>query len=158
MRMHGEGEILMDGFGALFWLILIIICIIVEIATLGLTSIWFAAGAVAAFIAALLRAPIPVQVILFFVVSVIALIFTRPIALKWFNRGTQKTNYQSIIGQKARITQRVDNLAETGSAVVNGQEWTARSADDNISMDIGETVNIIDIRGVKIIVERFKED
>lgn len=156
--MHGEGEILMDGFGALFWLILIIVCIIVEIATLGLTSIWFAVGAVAAFIAALLRAPIPVQVILFFVVSVIALIFTRPIALKWFNRGTQKTNYQSIIGQKARITQRVDNLAETGSAVVNGQEWTARSADDNISMDVGETVNITDIRGVKIIVERFKED
>lgn len=158
MQTHWKGEILMDGIDALFWLILIIVCIIVEIATLGLTSIWFAVGAVAAFIGALFGIPIPVQIILFFVVSVISLLVTRPIALKWFNKGTQKTNYQSIIGQKARITERIDNLAETGSAIVNGQEWTARSADDNMSIDVGETVNITDIRGVKIIVERLKED
>lgn len=148
----------MDGMDALFWLILIIVCIVIEIATLGLTSIWFAVGAIAAFVAALFGLPVPGQVVLFFAVSIITLLFTRPIALKWFNKGTHKTNYQSIIGQKARITERVDNIAETGSAVVNGQEWTARSADDNISIDIGETVNITDIRGVKIIVERIKED
>lgn len=142
----------------LFWLILMILCIVIEIATLGLTSIWFAFGAMAAFLAALSNAPVAVQVVLFFVVSLLTLFITRPIAKKWFNKSTQKTNYQSIIGLKARVTEKIDNINETGTAIVNGQEWTARSLDDKISIDIGETVIITDIKGVKIIVKRIKED
>lgn len=142
---------------ALIWLAIMIICIIVEIATLGLTCIWFGFGAIVAFIAALLGAPLPVQIVLFFVVSIVTLVFTRPVAKKWINKGTVKTNYQSVIGKKVRITERVDNLSGTGAGIVDGLEWTVRSADDSIILEVGETVDVTDVKGVKIIAERVKE-
>lgn len=142
---------------ALLWLAILIICIIVEIATMGLTCIWFGFGSIVAFIAALLRAPVPVQIVLFFVVSIVSLIFTRPVAKKWLNKGTVKTNYQSVIGKKVRITERVDNLSGTGAGIVDGLEWTVRSADDGIILEVGEIVGVAEIKGVKIIAERIKE-
>ncbi len=142
----------------LLWLAIIIICIVVEIATMGLTCIWFGFGAIVAFIAALFGVPIPVQIALFFVVSIVTLVFTRPVAKKWLNKGTVKTNYQSVIGKKVRITERVDNLSGTGAGVVDGQEWTVRSTDDSIILEVGEIVGVAEIRGVKIIAERIKED
>lgn len=143
---------------ALLWLAIMIICIIVEIATLGLTCIWFGFGAIVAFIAALIGVPLPVQVVLFFVVSIATLVFTRPVAKKWLNKGTVKTNYQSVIGKKVKITERVDNLSGTGAGTVDGLEWTVRSADDSIILEVGEIVSVVEIKGVKIIAERIKED
>lgn len=78
----------------IFWLVLLILCIIVEIMTLGLTTIWFAGGALAAILACLLRAPIFVQVILFFLVSLLMLFFTRPLAVKYFNKDRVRTNVE----------------------------------------------------------------
>ena len=126
----------MDGMEALIWLALMIVCIIIEAATLGLTTIWFAFGSIAAFIAAMFKAPIPVQIALFLVVSIVSLIITRPIAMKWFNKGTQKTNYQELIGVKVRITQTVDNYAETGAGTIGGMVWTVRSAEDDVVLNI----------------------
>lgn len=142
----------------LLWLAVMIVCIIVEIVTLGLTCIWFGFGAAAAFIAALFGVPWPVQLVIFFAVSIITLIFTRPIAKKWLNKGTVKTNYQSVIGKKVRITERVDNLSGTGAGIVDGLEWTVRSIDDNIIIEAGEIAGVAEIKGVKIIAERIKED
>ncbi len=143
---------------ALLWLAIMIICIIVEIATLGLTCIWFGFGAIVAFIASLFGAPLPVQIVLFFAVSIITLVFTRPVAKKWLNKGTVKTNYQSVIGKKVKITERVDNLSGTGAGIVDGQEWTVRSSDDRIILEAGEIVSVAEIKGVKIIAERIKEN
>lgn len=137
----------------IFWLILLILCIGIEVLTLGLTTIWFAGGALVAIFANLLHAPIFVQVILFFVVSLLLLFFTRPIAVKYFNKDRVKTNVESMVGRQAIVTGEIDNLKAAGQVTVNGQEWTARSWDEKVKIPVGAVVTVRAINGVKLIVE-----
>ena len=103
-----------------FWLILLIILVAIEIATMGLTTIWFAGGAFVAIIAAALNTPLYVQITLFLIVSVVLLLFTRPIAMKYFNKDRIKTNAESLIGKQAVVTEDIDNLLAVG--LVRGQD------------------------------------
>ena len=136
----------------IFWMVLLILCIVIEILTLGLTTIWFAAGALVAIFAALLYAPIFVQVILFLLVSLTLLFFTRPIAVKYFNRDRVKTNVESMVGRQAIVTGEIDNVQATGQVTVSGQEWSARSWDDKVMIPAGAVVVVVAISGVKLIV------
>lgn len=138
---------------AIIWLILFIVFVIVEIATMGLTTIWFAGGALFATVAALFHAPIYVQVTLFLVVSVILLIFTRPIAVKYFNKDRIKTNAEGLIGKQGIVISEIDNLEGIGQVTVNGQEWSARASDEGVKIPVGAVVEIVSISGVKLIVE-----
>ncbi len=131
--------------------------IIIELATLGLTTIWFAAGAFAAFIAAALDLALWIQIGLFIIVSLVLLFCTRPLAVKYLNAKTSKTNLDSLIGKSARVTKTIDNIQAQGQAKVNGMEWTARSADDDVVIPEGTVVTILKISGVKLIVEEKKE-
>lgn len=135
-----------------FWMVLLILCIGIEVLTLGLTTIWFAAGALVAIFAALLQAPIFIQVILFLVVSLVSLFFTRPIAVKYFNKDRVKTNVESMVGRQAIVTGEIDNLQATGQVTVSGQEWSARSWDDRVKIPAGAVVVVAAISGVKLIV------
>ena len=137
----------------IFWLVLLILCIGIEILTLGLTTIWFAGGALVAIFANLLYAPIFVQIILFFLVSLVLLFFTRPIAVKYFNRDRVKTNVESMVGRQAIVTDRLIG----GQVTVSGQEWTARSWDEGVKIPEGEIVAVKSISGVKLIVECIKK-
>lgn len=105
----------------LIWLGLFIILIVIEIITVGLTTIWFAGGSLAAMLAALLGAGAPVQILVFLAVSCVLLIFTRPWAVKHLNRKRVKTNYESEIGKVIKLTETVNNLDQTGKSTVNGQ-------------------------------------
>ena len=134
-----------------YWLIIMAVLILFEIITLGLSTIWFAFGALAAFVASLLGANIGIQLIVFFAVSLITLFFTRPVALRYFNKDRIKTNAESLVGQKAVVTEQIDNLGASGYVSLNGQEWMARSSDDGI-IDKGKTVVIDRISGAKLIV------
>ena len=138
---------------AIFWLIAMIVLLGIEVATLGLTTIWFAGGWLAAFAAALLGAGTAAQILVFFVVSLVLLFVTRPIAVKYFNRERTRTNVDSLIGRTAVVTQDIDNLKGTGAAVVNGQTWTARAREDGQKLAEGTVVKICSISGVKLIVE-----
>lgn len=142
----------------IIWLIILIICIGAELATLGLTSIWFAGGSIPAIVAAALNAPVWTQVVLFLLVSLILLFFTRPIAVKYFNKDRIKTNAESLIGRTAIVISDIDNLEGIGQVTVSGQEWSARSADEKIKIQTGAVVIIRAINGVKLIVEERKED
>ena len=126
--------------------------------TLGLTTIWFAGGALIATIASALGAPVYVQVALFIVASMALLLFTRPLAVKYFNKDRAKTNIESFIGRTAIVTSEINNIQGIGQVTVGGQEWTARSSSDNIILEIGEITTILAIQGVKLIVEKRKED
>ena len=137
-----------------YWLIAVAVFLIIEITTLGLTTIWFAGGAIIAFLASILGADYLIQFILFVVVSVILLCFTRPIALRYFNNHRARTNYESIIGQTAKVTSIIDNFNQTGSAIVGGQEWTARAEQDDDIIEPDTQVKIVAIKGVKLIVTR----
>lgn len=141
----------------IFWLVLLIILLGIEIITVGLTTIWFAGGVLLALGAYAIGFDIVWQVVVFFVTSVVLLIFTRPWAVKYINSNKLKTNYEGIIGKVVRLTEDIDNIASTGKAMINGVEWMARTADDKIIIKAGTIVKVTDIKGVKLIVEEYKE-
>lgn len=134
------------------WAILIVVFLIIEGATAGLTSIWFAAGALAALAAAFLEAPVWLQVLLFVAVSVATLILTRPFARKFVNKKIQPTNADRVIGGTATVTERIDNIAGMGAVSVGGRIWTARSASGEV-IEEGRLAAVKAIEGVKLIVE-----
>ena len=134
------------------WLVLLIIAVVVEVLTMGLTSIWFAGGALVAILATFVHAPIWLQVVLFFLVSLLLLFFTRPIAVKYFNKDRVRTNVESMVGRQAIVTSEIDNLQGIGQVIVGGQEWSARSEDDRLHMEVGTVVVVVAVSGVKLIV------
>ncbi len=136
----------------LIWLGIFIVLIIIEICTLGLTTIWFAGGALLAFFAAMIGFSWPVQIVLFLVVSLVLLIFTRPVALKYFNAKRAKTNSDSFIGKTGVVKQTINNDLSEGQVMFNGIEWTARSFNDKQIAE-GKTVVVTAIDGVKLIVK-----
>lgn len=137
----------------IFWLVVLIIAIIAEVLTMGLTTIWFAGGALTAVIAATLDAPIWLQVVLFVAVSMVLLVFTRPTAVKYFNKDRVRTNVESMVGAQAIVTGEISNLHGIGQVTVGGQEWSARSSDDKIVIPVGSVVRVLEVKGVKLIVE-----
>lgn len=139
------------------WLAAMIILIIIEIVTVGLTTIWFAIGALVAIIVSMLGGGIILQMTVFLFISLGMLIFTRPLAMRYINNTRTRTNYEGIIGKVVRVTQDVDNIAEKGCAVVNGQEWTVRAVDDRSRIAVGSLAKVVDIKGVRLIVEKYEE-
>ena len=137
------------------WLAAIVLFVVIEINTMALTTIWFAGGSVAAFLAALFGASVKIQLVLFLIISGVLLFFTRPFATKYINKGTVKTNAASLVGKKARVTADINNQLSQGAAVVGGQEWTARAEKEAEIIPVGEMVLIKEIRGVKLIVEKI---
>lgn len=140
----------------IIWLILLIILLAVEVMTLGLSSIWFAGGALIAFFAALLGADLYIQIILFLAVSILLLIFTRPIAVRYLNGRTTATNVDSLIGSRAVVTGEINNLLGEGEIAVNGIPWSARSEQEDLIIEKGKVVEIVKIIGVKAIVKEAK--
>lgn len=143
---------------ALYWLIGLAVLLLIEILTLGLTTIWFAGGAFVAFIVALLGAGFWLQFLCFTIVSLALFIFTRPVAIRKLNMNRIKTNYEGLIGKVVKVTKTVDNSNQTGEAIVNGQEWSVRSADENVVIKPGNKVKIVNIEGVRLIVTEYKEE
>ena len=140
------------------WLIVFVACVAIEIVTMGLTTIWFAGGSLMAAVVSAIGAPLWLQLILFFGVSLLLLYLTRPIAVKYFNKDRVKTNAESLVGQQAIVISEIDNLQGIGQVTVNGQEWTARNARGNDRLSVGSVVYIRAISGVKLMVEEKKMD
>ena len=135
------------------WVVLMIGFLVVEGLAPGLVSIWFALGALAALISALLGAQIWLQVVWFVVVSILALIATRPLVKKYVNSRTQETNADMLIGQECIVTETIDKLHGTGAVSVAGKEWTARTDETERIIEKGSVAVIERIEGVKLIVK-----
>ena len=135
------------------WVVLMIGFLIVEGIAPGLVSIWFALGALAALISSLLGAQLWLQFVWFVVVSVLALIATRPLAKKYVNSRTQATNADMLIGQECIVTETIDKLHGTGAVSVAGKVWTARADDPDRIIAKGSVAVIERIEGVKLIVK-----
>lgn len=141
---------------SLFWLIAMVLFGVLEAVTVGLTSIWFAVGALAALIAASLGAFALVQVIVFLVVSFVTLLLVRPLAQRYINDRKEPTNADRVIGREAVVTQAIDNLKGEGQVNVSGTVWTARSQEE-APIPAGARVRILRIEGVKVIVSPVPE-
>ena len=138
---------------AAVWLVAMVALLLLEAVVPGLVSIWFALGAFAALLSAMLNAPLWLQLFWFVLVSVAALWFTRPLVKKFVNGRVQATNADVVIGKDALVIEEIDNIRGTGAVSVAGKEWTARSEDADVKISSGEIVNVLRIEGVKLIVE-----
>ncbi len=141
----------------IYWLAIFVILLIIEIVTMGLTTIWFAGGALAAMAAGLIGFETGIQILVFLVVSVLLLVLTRPIAVKYFNQERQKTNAESLIGQQALVLEDIDTLQAAGLVEVRGQEWSAKTDEPNGKIAKNKVVVIEGIQGVKLIVREKEE-
>ena len=137
-----------------FWLIAMVVLLVVEGIIPGLVSIWFAAGALVALLAALLGAPLWLQIALFLVASLVLLLLTRPLATKYVNSRTTPTNADRIIGRDCVVTERIDNLRGTGAVSVDGKVWTARLDTVDGCVPVGTIVKAARIEGVRLIVSK----
>ena len=141
----------------LVWLILLGVFLIVEAITAGLATIWFAGGALISAIAAYMGATLNMQIFLFIVISALLLIFTRPLAMRYFTQDIQKTNADSLIGKTAVVIQPVNNLSQTGQVRIHDIEWMARTEEDGVVISENSLVQIERIEGVKLIVKELKQ-
>jgi len=139
-----------------YWLIIFVIALVVEIATMGLTSIWFAGGALIAWVFAKIGFGTTVQIVVFVIASLLLLILTRPIAVKFFNVQRQKTNAESLIGECAVVIEEVDTIKAQGRVEIHGMEWSAKTDEPDGKIAAGKVVVVDGIQGVKLIV-RDKE-
>lgn len=136
---------------AYVWLVLLILFLMAEGATVALVSLWFAAGALTAIIAALLGASVGLQLALFLVVSVALLAMLRPVLKKYVNPKIQRTNVDALVGQECTVIEAIDNLAATGRVKMGGMTWSARSIGEE-NIPAGTVVKIEAVQGVKLLV------
>ena len=139
------------------WAVAIVVFLVLEAMTVGLVTIWFAVGSVAALLASIFGAPLWLQLLWFFVISIAALILTRPLVKKYLNNRTQATNADMYVGKECLVLETIDNVAGMGAVKVAGKVWTARSADDSVIPD-GARVEALRIEGVKLIVKPIHEN
>ena len=139
------------NWAALVWFFLLVVFILAEANTVTLVSSWFAIGALAAMIASLLSAPLWLQLLLFFGISVLLLAALRPIARKYFTPNLTKTNVDSIVGSSGLVTADICNNEGTGQVKLGSMEWTARSASGE-DIPAGTLIKVDRIEGVKVIV------
>lgn len=135
----------------IFWLVLVIVFALIELATIQLVAIWLSVGGVLALLAASFSLPVPAQFAVFIVVSGVLLVLTRPLVRRFVRQKKVRTNADRNIGTVAKVTQDIDNTAGTGAANISGVPWTARSADGSV-IRAGEQVRVERIEGVRLIV------
>ena len=135
-----------------FWLIALIVLLVGEAITIGLTFVWFAVGALGALIVSVLGGALWLQVVVFLALSGVTLALARPVFARFLKTSHAATNADRVIGQTAVVTEQIDNLSGTGQVNVAGQIWSARSAHDVVIPRETE-VRVLKISGVKVLVE-----
>lgn len=134
----------------IFWSIALILFVIIEALTVSLLTIWFAGGSLIALILAILNVPKIIQIIAFFLISILLLLYVKPFAQKHIK--IHKTNTDSIIGEKCIVIEDINELAGTGRVKINGIDWSAKTSSYDITIDKGKIVIIDKIEGVTLIV------
>ena len=141
----------------IIWLVIALVMLVIEAFTVGLATIWFAAGALVALIAALLDFSIPVQIVLFLAVSICLLIFTRKIFVEKLKAGSEKTNVDALVGEKAVVIAAILPY-ERGQVKVGGQVWSAIGKNPEETFAENQLVKITAVEGVKLVVIPLKNN
>ena len=137
----------------LIWLLIAVALCLIEALTVDLVAVWFAAGSLAAIIPSLFDTPFWVQFLVFLAVSLVCLVFTRPLVVDVLKVRKTSTNADRVIGMIGVVTVAINNITGSGRVLVNGLDWAARS-DDGTPIEEQESVLIKKIEGVTLIVER----
>ena len=136
---------------ALLWFILMVVFIVAEVATVGLVSVWFAIGALAATVVAFLGGDLWLQAVVFAAVSGVFLALLRPFAKKFFQPRLTKTNVDAVIGANGVVCEEIDNLRACGRVKLDAMEWSARSTGSE-TIPAGTIVRVDRVEGVKLFV------
>ena len=132
------------------WVVLVIIFALIEVCTLGLTTVWFALAALVMVFLSLFKIPLATQVLIFLAISAVLLIFTRPLAIQKFKMGKEKTNVDSLVGKQALVIKAIGEF-EKGEVKINGQIWSART-ENNLEIAEGTKCEVLRVEGVQLIV------
>lgn len=137
----------------IFWLVLVIVLSVIELATVNLVSIWFVASGIVAMILSFFIHDQAVVTTIFILLGILLLIISRPIVAKLRSKSGEKTNLDRIIGAIGVVTEDILKN-EVGEVKVDGKRWSAISKK---KLEKGETVKVLKIDGVKLIVEKESE-
>ncbi len=138
----------------IFWVAAFLILAVTEAITVRLVAIWFAVGSLGAFIIALMDAPFWMQVVVFFLCSLLLLLLTRPFTKSFINKKYETTSSDCVVGKTAVVIEEIDNSRAQGRVVVCGTNWAARSSDDSV-INTGEEVTVESVDGVKVMVSKL---
>ena len=107
-----------------FWLIAAGVFFIIEMATIGFLVFWLGIGALLAMVTSFVTDSIFIQALVFVVTSTLLLIFTRPLVDKFIKTPKElKTNAYSIIGKKAIVISKINNIEGVGQIKIDGDVW-----------------------------------
>lgn len=138
---------------SIIWLVALVLFLVLEGATMGLVSIWFAAGSLVALLVSLVSDGVMLQVFCCLLVSAICLAAVRPVLQRCLGPSRrQYTNADRVIGAQGVVTEEINNLNARGAVAVRGQTWTARSGSGDM-IPCGAQVRVLRIEGVKLFVD-----
>lgn len=143
----------MEEYMIVIWFVVIILAAVIEMNTMDLSSIWFSAGALFAFIFALLDAGWVIQLIIFFIVSVALLILVRPVVKRYLKTNVISTNSDRLVGKVAVCTKEIRH-GERGEVKIDGKFWLAVTSGEE-AVVVSEKVEVLAIEGVKLIVDKI---
>jgi membrane protein implicated in regulation of membrane protease activity len=144
---------------AIFWLVVMVLFLILEMVTISLVSIWFVGGSLAAFLVSFVVNELWIEVLVFLGVSLLLLFLLRPMARKFGvkQKDQIRSGAQALVGKRAVVTEHIDNLHAKGAVQVNGQFWSAKSLDDDTTIRKDSVVIIKEVDGVRLVVEELKK-
>ena len=135
------------------WIAVLVTAVVVEAVTSDFVAIWFFPAALVSLILSLFDVPVWLQILLFVLVGLALVIATRPLCRKFLTVKREKTNAESLIGKTCIVTEEIRNIDEVGEVKVGGLCWSARAEDEGRVIAVGEHVEIVEIKGVKLIVK-----
>ena len=139
------------NWAAIVWLVLMVLFLVMEAATVSMVSLWFAVSALVALLVALIGGPAWLQGVLFLAVSAALLALLRPLVKRYVSPRITATNVDSVVGSTGLVTAAIDNVSAAGQVKLGAMEWTARSTSGE-PIPVGTLVRADRIEGVKVFV------
>lgn len=139
------------------WLAVMLLALVCEGCTTALVSIWFVPPAIISMILAVIGVDVWIQVVVFFVVAIASIaVFHSVFKKKLAITKKKATNTDVLIGEKAVVTEDIDNLRAIGCVKVNGQLWSALNENETETVKIGDVVEIVAVKGVKLVCRKIE--
>ncbi len=136
-----------------FWIGVLLLSLLIEAATFALTTVWAAVSALLMVFLSFTKVSINLQMILFLVLTICLIVFTRPFAIKKLKVGKTSTNVDSMVGQEVLIEKKVSPFSKGAGKTKNGVIWTCVS-ESGEEIECGEVCVISGVDGNTLKVKR----
>ena len=146
-----------ENYTIWIWLGIFVLTVILEASTQDFVSIWFAVGALVA-IAISYSAPFWVELIVFVVISAMALIFTRPLVKKLMDRTVRKTNSDDFVGKRVKVEKEITKY-DGGLVKLNGIVYSAiLMEEEEKPIPLDSIVEVVSLKGNRVVVKLIEKN